>query len=802
MKELAKKAIKKIVAVGMGTTILASSVFAAVATDLSDYPSPFVKDGVFNGEIVVGEKAQVADVVGAIDIAASLQYAMKTVASEGSVSSQGGKIIVETGAAGVEGGVVLEGQSSDSLYLGEDSVQTLDDEDLSVILKEGTFKDDDGDDESGNELTATEDETDYTQKLIIGNSSVAYDLAGDVETPAVYFNMENKSRDAYTLEVEFGDAVNFEALTDDESIELAGKTFTVSSDTTEESLVLFASDITHSLELKQAVEVTVDGKTYEVELTGADSEGDEKSVIIRVGADKAVLEAGDTEEIGGLSIHAQDVFVTNIPSLTASANIFIGSDEITIKDGEAIEMGQEDLDSYVVNIADGTDFTNVTKLEFVYTPADAEDETEDYLFVGDELVDPFFGTFKMSFAGMSEELDANSKSEVTVAVASKNEIKVDFTNEAGDEVSATLYKDGAVEDFVISGTNLVEDERFFANDGDDFFLFEVVDINNAGDEVKIKNVVTDETKTYEAGDDLKDSDLSISAITTDNITLSAAVDATVKAKGGSTILFEDGNITITEDITDAEDVTNDATMKFELYYDAADEEYEVQVESGISLIESEDDNFYGVTEFGSYITLDEDGTELKVYIPKEEEVLYNVAIAPTDAAGTTAATEEYTEGDVLAGVGKIKAITAGEVAAGGMAINKIALPLAKLDSETAIGDANQIIVGGPAVNKLSADAIGVTFPSYGLTSGLFSGEGEAVIKLVEQGSNVAIVVAGYEAVDTIRATTALANAARGDVALEGMAVTVSTSNKIEAVVAKAPVVEDNSTAADNSTQAE
>lgn len=70
---------------------------------------------------------------------------------------------------------------------------------------------------------------------------------------------------------------------------------------------------------------------------------------------------------------------------------------------------------------------------------------------------------------------------------------------------------------------------------------------------------------------------------------------------------------------------------------------------------------------------------------------------------------------------------------------------------------NAIVVGGPAINKVAADLLGLPFPTYGGSGNLGFGEGEAIIQLKKNGANYALVVAGYEADDTKRAGKALLN---------------------------------------------
>src|SRR6056300_625860 len=93
-----KKAIKKIVALGSGLTMIGATIMGATALDLSDYPSPFVQNGVFSGKIVLGDNVDTADVLGALDISASLQAAAKTAVSVAGTAA----------TSTVDGGVMLE----------------------------------------------------------------------------------------------------------------------------------------------------------------------------------------------------------------------------------------------------------------------------------------------------------------------------------------------------------------------------------------------------------------------------------------------------------------------------------------------------------------------------------------------------------------------------------------------------------------------------------------------------------------------------------------------------------------------
>src|SRR3989344_4286867 len=117
------KTIKKIVALGLGISMVGATLGAvAAAADLNDYPSPFIQNGKFAGTLVVGDKAAAEDVIGVSDVAMSLQYAasVKAGSAAGATTS-------------VEGDAWLVHEAGDELNLFENLTEVstnLDDEDL------------------------------------------------------------------------------------------------------------------------------------------------------------------------------------------------------------------------------------------------------------------------------------------------------------------------------------------------------------------------------------------------------------------------------------------------------------------------------------------------------------------------------------------------------------------------------------------------------------------------------------------------------------------------------------------------
>ena len=742
-----KKCVKKIAAVATGA-LLVSSAFAA---SLSDWPSPFVtEDGQGDVQFVIGD-GSTSDYLGAIDIAVALQAAA---VSESSVSVDG------TVSATVEGGIQLDGGSGDYLIFDEDTAgqADLDSDDLPQLLADGTLTDDDGKDAADADLS--DEETDYEQTLDIGAMDVFFGTPEDEDMPIVYLRQDAA---AYSVVVEFDDAVDFEAREDGETLEIMGKTFTIGKDTTDSTLVLYGSEATTLLELNTPVTIEQDGKSYTVEIVGADSDGDANTVIIDVNGVRKTLEEDDTETINGLDVFIKDLFVTNIPTLTASANVFVGSDEIKLTDGALIEVDGKDLDGYEFSIdAGATDLNDVTTMTFTFTPGDLDADEDHYLTVGESMVDPFFKTFKLDFAGMSQELDSEGKVPVEIKVQGDDEVVINVVNDKGDEFTIEAYEDGLTNaDLVLAGATVLEDQKFLGQDGDNTALFEVTNIKSDDSEVTIKNLVSGESKVYEVGDSVKDTQYFIGAI--DDTTRIDFVDSatgvvgvndedvqvTVTLKDGSVLTLADDTVadtdvelTITEDTNDFDDVTAGGVLGVTPDYTTADDEFVLKTTTKTNFEEDTDDdgNAYGLSDYGTYYTLDEDGVVLMAYIPDEAEVEYNVFVSPMDATIVTTGGSDVTTQQVNA-------------FAVGAAIKAV-------DVNVANPANNLIVIGGTCINSVSAELKEVAAGSCGADSGL--SPNEAIIELFDlDNGKVAMLVAGYEAVDTQAASRAVAT---GDIA--------------------------------------
>src|SRR3989344_2651405 len=127
------KAIKKIVALGVGATMMGATILGATAADLKDYPNFFLDGGQYDGVIVVRGDA---DSLAAVDIASNMYYAGSGSTTTTTTSVQGDAWEVRTSSKRLE--LANSNATSSSLFgetprdvntfIGEDELSALSDE--------------------------------------------------------------------------------------------------------------------------------------------------------------------------------------------------------------------------------------------------------------------------------------------------------------------------------------------------------------------------------------------------------------------------------------------------------------------------------------------------------------------------------------------------------------------------------------------------------------------------------------------------------------------------------------------------
>jgi len=839
--------IKRIGACVLGSVMAGASLLApALAADLSDYPKPFVDDGVTDFLIVIGANADPADVVGAINLAVRLggeRTETKT---------------VETG--GTTGFTVSNGISLDlpgeKIYL-NDSISSVKDvltgSDLSFLGKD-SFEDDDG--------TTHE----YTQYIELGSSAVVrFEQEDTDEDPIIEiggfgYGSSDSNNPLYIVKIDFSEAVAFND-TDIEGnkITLLGREFTIASETDHDTLVLYKSAQEITLNKDEETTVTIGGTEYTIKVVGFDTSNDE--VVLTVNGETNSIKESNSRKIGGLQIYAKSVTAWNQGN-EGVAILQVGSEKVTLEDDSPVMVGDDntEIDGTYVDFTASDNSKPVATLSGIAIYVKAEDSESDYLESGSTFTDPVFGTFKLAFNGITPELKDTTRDEIKFRVSGNYKGYVSFKDANGEE--GTIYfaygsssadntislKDDSQKNiYLVEGTYAAKDEIIFLSPGADkeryTHIVSVYRIREHSSEgyAQFKDVVTGTIYKTEEGE--FDSDNDQLKLIVDGKTYNVTLDATnnkVKVfydddktvvypaillnngetlaitdnvtvtglSAGDTIILPTGQLTIAADGTvtgtsiNVTDTTNDAADTVEVgevYYYVDDTGTAGELTIAIEKDQDNDDDYYDLP--GVLIIEEEDdvNAENAVFIATMDSggssATYVGYAAPVFTASVTY-TESTSDDDVTAyldyygtyverdtsdedhdlvtvwypdtqvyalvaiGEDPVWSTTGGT----GETTYEEAVPIkdtiARLDTDPEVEAAklnkNLILVGGPCVNKLTAEALGLPYPSCGAASTI--PENAAMIKLVENafgGGKVALVVAGWNAENTVAACKVL-----------------------------------------------
>jgi len=797
-----KKTIKKIVALGVGASMLGATVLGAMAADLGDYPSPlFIEGGEFMGSIVLGDNAISADTLGAIDIATGLQY-----------SGGASEVTVDDGVAISASGDEMN--VNESIY---DVDTALDGDDLPTILADGIFEESEGNNDNDQE---------YTQELAFFDGTGVLQLTQDDDDAPdgglyVVFERSN-SYPMYNYTLEFDDYMEFDntsstTTTNDletAKIEIQGQLYTITSvkagsDTKIDKLTLQAGDTTVWLEQGTPITRIVGGEEHEVELVDVNENEDKCGIM--VDTTLQWVDKGSSKKVNGVEIGVTDAIVVHSETKdTDVCEVNLGATEVEIEDGKEVEINGKDIDGSKAQFKE----SNAGQLEEIYISYVPEDKI--YLSEGDSVADPVLGNFEFSFANLNAKL-----TEMDISVSGDDTV-LTFNNVDGKEVKLPFYCSGncdSLDDIVYFGTSAdaedryyfaggicagtssvtdCEGARFLVEEGKELHVIELDDIDLSDNKTTLKDITYGGSKT--TSNSISGSEVSMSlpaggssvglSLDTAAYTVTLAttgivkpvdtfyteyeglialdglyVNGTTAAQGNTTNVVYNVSIYVNEtegevDSTSGnEDSRND--FYFTLYVDTDDDEFNVKAPTISSDVtysavdkgaDNNDDRIY-YTNYGTKVEYDnENKRSAKVWFP-EEELSANVFVAPVGAT----------------------------VVGGGMggASKKIEVGTAKLASEVAsLSAQNTVIVGGPCANEKAAEFLGVTQATCA------EGAPEAntaVIKLKEYGDYVAMLVNGYDAIDTRRASRVLAN--YGDYDLSGDEVVVSGTDFSNIVVA-------------------
>ncbi len=460
-----QKAIKRIVALGTGATMLGATLAGAMAADLSNYPAPFIKDGKFNGVMVVGDKAAAEDVIGVSDIAISLQAAaVKKAASSGSSG-----LAVEGDAWLVRTSNKLE--LSEQLVTGS-SLETM--RNVTTFIDDGELKALAAGEITNNKVTAP-----YNQYLyLLGpdadrNVDTGYVVytENDADTTAdfLYFK-SGRHIGRYLLEFttqlesDVDDSAGSASttglfLTDYQDVDLPlfGKKYTIVTAkrvTTSGSsviLTLMGGAQKDSLIEGNTKTYNIGGKDYEVTLNFVDS--DEAQFVIN-GQQTRKMKDGDTDKLSdGTTVGVTDVLYQDYAGGIHSATFFVGAQKLELKDSNItdtssstnLKVDDDTIDDASVTI-EGSDDNSNFKISRISVNMTADDNffvpAGGKLSANPDLDEPqvlFTNNWDIEYKGLSKE----ATEEIRLKTSGNTEYDLEFVDGDGHKVNVPIAKVGA-----------------------------------------------------------------------------------------------------------------------------------------------------------------------------------------------------------------------------------------------------------------------------------------------------------------------------------------------------------------------
>lgn len=516
--------LRKLASTAVGALLAGSSIaMPALGATLDDLPAPFVADGQADFVVVVGADAATADVVGAIDIVARLGGETVVTEEDEDVSATGDAWRVE------ETGDDL---NYDEAFGGVDG--TVDETELDTLLADGTF-----DDNEGN----TDNDVSYTQRITFASNEggtlvFEADTESDDEVLDTYLKLTD-GRKAYTYELKFDDGVEFDnastsAVKDDfegAKLEILGKMFTVSdavaSPLTGDAItkiVLLGGAVEGHLEDGEAGTATLDGVEYEITPDILDDD-EVRFTVVYEGTTETTdgMDEGDTFELeNGVEIGIDDIFFSEKESKVSSVDFRLGARKVTMEDGKAVELNDEDLDGSLVDLVSSAG--ELTEINVSFAPED-----DVFLKAGDTFEDAIFGAFKIDFDSLADnnwedlKMTTTSSEGRLEAVNSNDEtIKIDVqevgtdvywgddtapggTQVDGNDYNATgatgnlLFTNGD-ECYDIDSTALADLEAacqdillLVVGSGGEARIIEITDIDTTNDEIDFRDKTTDKS---------------------------------------------------------------------------------------------------------------------------------------------------------------------------------------------------------------------------------------------------------------------------------------------------------------------
>ncbi len=781
----AKTAIKRIAAIATTSVMLGATMFAGVAAaDLADYPAPFVANGKWVGLVVVGADAAPADVIGAADIAATLAQAATTaVPGSGTTTTVGGKtqdvMLGSVIGASSRGGFDTE--------LGKDDVAGLQDTTVTFQGNTYTVKD--------KIVLRNATMPVGTREGPVGGPQIMTSLtsADDDYKEGVFIETDKKALAYYYV---FDTSINISkaSTADPLAIKFLGKNMKITSakmgsDTN--AGTEFTARVGEEVFLNVGDTVTIEGK--KVTLKNVGSATSNPPIIVDV--DGVVQTVTGTETVNGIDVNVADTFYSDALA-ERSATLILGTDAVvTYNTGDKFIVPCAAAWHRVGCKKDDPDWTwdtaNLTdKAATVLTSGTGpilgihnqyliNDNSDNPITVGGKYDFPSGG-----YAVTFDKLTVADDKYVTVTV--RFESSADFSQAGAAYAGQTTEPSFAIESdksgalkVTAGGVNKKVSQIWLSQNDSDFNLTDVFYKDLSTNKVALAATMNFTTSTLKNNHSNAFANVEYENTKSTNVDLELFTGGSVKSQGAS---YDPWNLTL--DVIDDNGYITDGTDNIDVWLGTSATDFDT-LGATANAEEANEIVWNGSVAYGSTA-----GGVLLGTKTSNARTQYGIVIVDPKSNGASNRAKFRIPGDaVRAKVSIVGPETTVSQTGGAVQVSSVAgVPVAKLDTEVTDKTAfHSILVGGPAVNRLTASAMGKTYPSTGTDSGV--PQNAAMLKLVENafgGTKTALIVAGWSASNTRDASTVLKDYASYADKLKGKDVTVTSSAGV--ITVSAPTV--------------
>lgn len=779
-----KKATKRITAIAASAAIVSSTVFGA---GLSNYPSNFVENGKFMGQVVVGSDAAPSDMTAAESLIADLK-------SEFSGDSEKVKIVAKKSASGGDSLSAID--DKETLNFGENLADVAEelDKDVSDLLEDGSL-----------------DNNDYTQELVLLNGEYNYRIFDEVDDEEVakdgLYYAANTGYAKYVLDFEdepdIADDDDKNSLVG-ETMEIMGNEFTV-VEIDEEKITLIGGSNKIAVGESESATVSVDGKSYEVEVINV---GDDE-VLLSVNGETKTIDEYDTEEVAGVSVAVVELQSSSRDSIAGYAQLVIGGQKVELTTSN-VKINDEDLDDVYEDFDIEVTFLG-SNLDQKFNGFEITYKVDENVVLGegDSLGDILFDSFGLTYEGTndvdySEFKISTSKDEVKFSgdLFDGNELPTDFKLTTDDGTNDQIYlgsdnkriyfqgsdlagvtsliqsssldaiaynADNVTVEFNISAaTTDVKNNMFFSlKDDDEFYLYEITSIDKDELEIDFSDVLADKDTNAVDIDDVQSAlelnnnvasntsnilEIDTSNLGTPELYLENELMMNFANVESSAFNSSSNNVNLTFSYNSDVEMDDTAFESDEFVLNiqrAADEDdaIELTIDSSnndfISSDEVEDGSDFDVyvDHYGTMVTIDtEDKDDVVIKVPnKEVEAEVTITFGASGGAETKTVTVDAADLESA----KEDLIDDGYQIVSEEEMSSEEVEFSVNSATTNGSGSDMIVIGGPAVNQAARDLMGIS--SYTIDqAGVNPGEG--VARYFEDSNSVLIY--GYSAADT------------------------------------------------------